>query len=104
MLIAGLEEFLVIWIVMLAAVYGLSGRFIGLTLFFAATVTLYVLLPYYFFPDDADLFGLLLATVVLGVVGFHVGLTGFSGLSERALFAWPAPRIDLDQIGRTAFI
>ena len=104
MLIAGFQGFLVIWVVMLALVYGLSGRFIGVTLFFAATTTLYVLLPNQFFPSDADLFGLLLSTVVLGILGFYVGLTAFSGLSERRLFAGLPPRADLDKIARAAVV
>lgn len=103
MIIAGFQSFLVIWIAVLATVYCLSGRFIGVTLFFAATTTLYVLLPNQFLPNDADLSGVLLMTVVLGVLGFYVGLTAFSGLSERSLFAVP-PRADLDHIARTAVV
>lgn len=104
MLTAGPLGFLIVWIVMLACVFGLAGRFIGVTLFFAATATLYVLLPVFFFPDDAELFEILVTTVVLGVLGFYVGLTGFSGFSERRVFVVPAAPTDWDQIARAAVI
>lgn len=103
MFIAGFQNFLVVWFVILTLVYMLSGRFVGITPLFAMTVMLYVLLPHYFFPNDANLFGTLLATVVLGILGFHVGLTAFSGLSERRLLSFP-PRADIDQIGRAAVV
>ena len=104
MLTAGPLGFLIVWIVMFVAVYGLAGRFIGVTLFFAATATLYVLLPVFFFPDDAELFALLLTTVVLGVLGFYVGLTGFSGFSERRVFIVPARPTDWNLIACAAVI
>jgi hypothetical protein len=104
MLADGFNGFLIIWVTMLVLVYSLAGRFIGITLFFAATTTLYVLLPSQFFPNDADIFPLLLSAVVLGVAGFYVGLTAFSGLSERRLFGSLTPRADLDQIARCSAI
>jgi hypothetical protein len=102
MFVTGFENFLTVWFAVLALVYAMSGCFVGVTLFFAAMVTLYVLLPFFFFPADADLFGLLLAAVTLGVLGFHIGLTGFSGLSERRLLGQMPPRRDADHTGRTA--
>jgi hypothetical protein len=104
MFATGFSSFLVVWTVVLVVVYGFAGRFVGMTLFFAATATLYVLLPFFFFPGDADLLGLLVSTVVLGVLGFHVGLTAFSGFSERNLMSRQPVKADVTHIGCTAAI
>ena len=104
MLAAGPLGFLIIWIVMLVVVYGLAGRFIGVMLFFAATATLYLLLPVFFYPDDAELFGLLVTTLVLGVLGFYFGFTGLSGFSERRVFSAPARAVNWNHVACAALM
>lgn len=96
--------FAVVWFGILTISYGLVRPFLGLTLLFAGTTTLYVLLPAFFYVEEFKWFPHLLTACLSGVLGFWLGFTATSGFSERQVFRLGEQNLDGDQAVRVAVI
>ena len=96
--------FATVWFGILAFSYGLVRPFLGLTLLFAGTTTLYVLLPAFFYVEEFKWFPHLITACFGGVLGFWLGFTATSGFSERQLFRLGEQNFDGDRAVRVAVI
>ena len=76
-----------VWLASLGLAYALVRPVFGVTVFFGAVSTLYILLPVFFYRADARFFPTLLVGCGLAIVGFWLGLTGTSGFREPRLGA-----------------
>jgi hypothetical protein len=77
--------FVPVWLAVLSLARILTGRIPGLTVFFAAVTTLYMLLPVFFYAADAQFFPTILIGCGLAIVGFWLGLTALTDLREPRL-------------------
>src|SRR5262249_41097164 len=77
--------FVPVWLGVLGLARVLAGRVPGVTVFFAAVSTLYMLLPIFFYASDERFFPTILIGCGLGIVGFSLGLTALTDYREPRL-------------------
>jgi hypothetical protein len=93
-----------VWIAALAVARGLTRPLLGVTVFFTAVSTLYILLPVFFYSADAPLFPTLVTGCALAILGFWVGFTGPTGFREPFREVVAGPALKTSRLGHTAVV
>ena len=91
--------FVPVWLASLGLASVLAQRIPGVTVFFTAVSTLYMLLPVFFYSADAQFFPTILVGCALSIVGFWLGLTALTDFREP----WLTPVTDAPLESRRLF-
>jgi hypothetical protein len=83
-----------VWLVALGLASVLARGVPGVTVFFAAVTTLYVVLPVFFYSIDAQFFSVILAGCGMAIVGFWLGFTVLSSFREPRLTSAPTAPLE----------
>ena len=96
--------FIPVWFASLALARVLAQRIPGVTVFFTAASTLYILLPVFFYSADAQFFPTMLIGCGLSIVGFWLGLTALTSLREPRLTLVPDAPLESRRLLHTSAV